>query len=153
MVQIFIWRVMVVKDSAFPSDVSKFYKWLFVKYFLAFNFKAYLLQNIEEALRLLSQCDSLESKALTVQCLLKINRVDWAFKEIKKIQEVDEDATITQLALAWVHMTLVSFSWIMKKFYWISSLQGNYFSSKHFTATTVEIVRIYLSYSLLVMEL
>lgn len=65
------------------------------------------LQNIEEALRLLHQCDSLESKALAVQCLLKLDRVDLAVKEIKQIQQMDEDATITQLALCWVNIALV----------------------------------------------
>ncbi|VIO88555.1 Coatomer epsilon subunit family protein [Brugia malayi] len=64
------------------------------------------LQNVEEALRLLCQCDSLESKALAVQCLLKIDRIDLAVKEIKRMQEIDEDATITQLALAWVNIAL-----------------------------------------------
>lgn len=60
--------------------------------------------NIDDALRVLSKTSSLECQAATVQCLLKINRVDLAIKELKKMQEEDEDSTITQLALAWVNM-------------------------------------------------
>jgi len=61
--------------------------------------------NVDDALRVLNKhSDSLECQAATVQCLLKINRVDLAIKELKKMQEVDEDSTISQLTLAWVNM-------------------------------------------------
>ncbi|VDN04827.1 unnamed protein product [Thelazia callipaeda] len=62
--------------------------------------------NIEKALRLLHPCESLETRSLVVVCLLKIDRVDLAAKEVKKMQAKDEDATITQLALSWVNMAL-----------------------------------------------
>lgn len=46
----------------------------------------------------------LECFALQLQCHLKINRLDLAKGTLSKMQEKDDDATLTQLATAWIHI-------------------------------------------------
>lgn len=64
-------------------------------------------KNFEDALRCLKQSETLENEAFVVQIYLQMNRVDLAKKEFKKLQELDDDSTLTQLANAWVNLAVV----------------------------------------------
>ncbi|KAK7499750.1 hypothetical protein BaRGS_00009091 [Batillaria attramentaria] len=63
-------------------------------------------QNYDSALRVLHQSDNLECMALMVQILLKMDRVDLAKKELKRMQDTDEDSIMTQLAQAWFNLSV-----------------------------------------------
>ena len=47
------------------------------------------------------------SGALSIQIYLKLDRLDLAKKELKRLTDIDEDAIITQLSAAWVYIASV----------------------------------------------
>lgn len=63
-------------------------------------------ENYEAALRVLHQSDHLECLSYSVFTYCKMERADQAGKVVKRMQETDEDATLTQLAEATLNMQL-----------------------------------------------
>ncbi|XP_028026559.1 coatomer subunit epsilon [Bombyx mandarina] len=60
--------------------------------------------NYEAALKILHNAESLELRAFTLQCLLAMNRPDLARKQLKLLQDIEDDGTLTQLAQAWLNL-------------------------------------------------
>ncbi|XP_045501066.1 coatomer subunit epsilon [Colias croceus] len=61
--------------------------------------------NYEAALKILHGAESLELRAFTLQCLLAMNRPDLARKQLKLLQDIEDDGTLTQLAQAWLNLS------------------------------------------------
>jgi len=73
--------------------------------------------DFESTLRVTNSASSLECHALAVQTLIQMNRVDIATKEVKKMQEIDEDATVSQLALAALNIAMADTKSVQTAYY------------------------------------
>ena len=62
--------------------------------------------DFDEALKACSACTSLEMYAMMINAYLKLERADLAERQLKAMQGVDDDATLTQLCTAWVNVGL-----------------------------------------------
>ena len=60
--------------------------------------------NLVEALRCCSTVQSLELLALSSQILIGMDRPELAEKHVKVMSDIDDDATLTQIATAWVNL-------------------------------------------------
>jgi len=62
-------------------------------------------EQFKEALQAIRHGTTLEMLAMTVQIYLRMNRPDLAEKQVKAMQQMDDDSSLTQLACAWVNLS------------------------------------------------
>lgn len=60
--------------------------------------------NTKDALKSIRHGTTMEQLALSVQLYLKMDRPDLAAKQVRLMQQADEDATLTQLSNAWLQL-------------------------------------------------
>jgi len=58
--------------------------------------------SLQDALRCVHQSSHIECIALLAQIYLRINRLDLASKEMRRMEQADDDHTLTQLTRAWI---------------------------------------------------
>lgn len=63
-------------------------------------------QDYNEALKHTNAGGTMDLHALNVQIFLKMHRSDYAEKQLKIMQQIDEDHTLTQLANAWLNLAV-----------------------------------------------
>uniref|UniRef100_A0A5B7BYV9 Coatomer subunit epsilon n=1 Tax=Davidia involucrata TaxID=16924 RepID=A0A5B7BYV9_DAVIN len=63
-------------------------------------------QDYNEALKHTNAGGTMELHALNVQIFLKMHRSDYAEKQLRIMQQIDEDHTLTQLANAWLNLAV-----------------------------------------------
>eukprot|EP00741_Cyanophora_paradoxa_P025725 tig00000388_g24824.t1 len=85
-------------------------------------------RNYEEALRALHQGTTLEMQYMSIQTLIRIDRIDVAEKQLRAMQQAEDDATLTQLATAFVGMAQGG-SKVQESFTILQDLSERYASS------------------------
>ncbi|KAI3709919.1 hypothetical protein L2E82_39688 [Cichorium intybus] len=63
-------------------------------------------QDYNEALKHTNSGGTMELYALNVHIFLKMHRSDYAEKQLRVMQQIDEDHTLTQLATAWLNLAV-----------------------------------------------
>ncbi|KAM1765542.1 hypothetical protein ACFX11_004659 [Malus domestica] len=63
-------------------------------------------QDYNEALKYTNAGGTMELNALNIQIFLKMHRSDYAERQLRLMQQVDEDHTLTQLAMAWLSLAV-----------------------------------------------
>lgn len=61
--------------------------------------------NISDAIKCIHTAVNLEQMAMLVQLYIRMNRLDFALKQVAKMKAGDEDSTLTMMAVGWCHLS------------------------------------------------
>ncbi|KAF6136579.1 hypothetical protein GIB67_016035 [Kingdonia uniflora] len=87
-------------------------------------------EDYNEALKHTNTGGTMELHALNAHIFLKMHRSDYAEKQLKIMQQIDEDHTLTQLANAWLNLA-VGGSKIQEAYLIFQDFAERYFSEKY----------------------
>jgi coatomer protein complex subunit epsilon len=85
--------------------------------------------NISEAIKSIHSAANLEQMAMLAQLYIRMNRVDFALKQVAKMKAADEDSSLTMMATAWCHLSTLPTPRAQEAGYIFEELADKYGSS------------------------
>ena len=85
--------------------------------------------NISEAIKCVHTGATMEQMAMSVQLYIRLDRLDFAQKQLAKMKSVDEDSTLTCLATGWCHLSALPATKAQEAGYIFEELADKYGSS------------------------
>lgn len=85
--------------------------------------------NISEAIKIIHTGVTMEQMAMLVQLYIRLDRLDFAQKQVQKMKSIDEDGTLSMLALGWCHLSTLPASKAQEAGYIFEELGDKYGSS------------------------
>eukprot|EP00605_Chrysophyceae_sp_TOSAG23-4_P002382 GSChrysophyteH1.ASY1.ANO1.2638.1 assembled CDS len=85
--------------------------------------------NLSEAIKVIHVGTTMEQMAMLVQLYIRMDRLDYALKQAEKMRGIDEDCTLTVMALGWCHLSTIPASKAQEAGYMFEELADKYGSS------------------------
>lgn len=85
--------------------------------------------NISEAIKCIHAGATMEHMAMTVQLYIRLDRIDFASKQVAKMKSIDEDCALSMMATAWVHLSTIPSTKAQEAGYIYEELGDKYGSS------------------------
>lgn len=85
--------------------------------------------NLSEAIKVIHVGATMEQMAMLVQLYIRLDRLDFAVKQVEKMRGIDEDCTLTVMALGWCHLSTIPASKAQEAGYMFEELADKYGSS------------------------